>query len=230
MDSTALAHPIVVVSPHLDDAVLSCANILEAYAATTVVTVFAGAPPVTHRGYNSRVTGRRFAPEAIGVRREEDARALGAVGAHPVWLDLLEQDYATHRGEGDYSTVVAEALRGSLERLHPETVVLPLGLWHPDHLLVSEAGLAVAGERDAATVLYMDLPYGIALPGAVQDRLTSLATSWSLKEIDAGASHPDKRALMREYASQVRPTRRSSRRAFAATMRGGERYWRVTAL
>ena len=36
---------IVVVSPHLDDAVLGCARFLSAHAGATVVTVFAGNPP-----------------------------------------------------------------------------------------------------------------------------------------------------------------------------------------
>ena len=36
---------VVIVSPHLDDAVLGCANFMAAHRGATVVTVFAGNPP-----------------------------------------------------------------------------------------------------------------------------------------------------------------------------------------
>ncbi len=37
---------VVVVSPHLDDAVLGCGQLLAAWPGATVVTVFAGKPAV----------------------------------------------------------------------------------------------------------------------------------------------------------------------------------------
>ena len=38
---------VVVLSPHLDDAVLGCGRLLSAHPGATVVTVYAGAPEAT---------------------------------------------------------------------------------------------------------------------------------------------------------------------------------------
>lgn len=229
MGDVTLESPVVIVSPHLDDAVLSCSEILATYPGTRVISVLAGAPQSPHRGYNSRTTGRDYAPDAVALRREEDRAALAVVDAAPIWLDLLDKDYESFRPAGDYGSQVEEALESVLNDLHVRTVVIPLGLWHDDHVLVAEACLDVVLARGLAVIVYLDLPYGLALPQLISERLGELRRHGTVEEVAfEGAARVDKRALMRHYRSQYKETRRNARRAFARTMRGGERYWRLT--
>ena len=86
---------IVVVSPHLDDAVLGCGRLLAAHPDATVITVYAGAPPeypdpMTHW---DTAAGFSTGDDVLGARREEDRAALAELNATPVWLDFVEHQY-----------------------------------------------------------------------------------------------------------------------------------------
>jgi hypothetical protein len=84
----APASPVCFISTHLDDVALSCSHFLAAHPGATVVTVFAGAPPESRvDGWNAKTTGEAYAPDALRVRRDEDALALAVVNASPYWLD-----------------------------------------------------------------------------------------------------------------------------------------------
>ena len=91
-----LPHPVVIVSPHLDDAVLSAGNLLAALSHVTVLTIFAGSPPVSSTLTTwDRDCGFAVGEDVIGSRREEDRHALSMFDASPLWLDFLEEQYAT---------------------------------------------------------------------------------------------------------------------------------------
>ena len=220
--------PLVVISPHLDDAVLSCGHLLNAHPSTTVVTVLAGAPDVTHEGYNSRSTGKTYAPDAVGLRRDEDRSAMESLGAIPVWLDLLDADYEKYRPTTDYVEVIKEALSQALHESDAKSVVAPLGLIHVDHLAVSEACISLAAESPLTWYLYMDLPYGLAIRRLFSKRLRAVRRRIQLEELapykgDSGV----KQRAMNLYESQYLPTRMSHPRGFDATMKANERYWRI---
>ena len=84
--------PAVFVSPHLDDAVLSCAALMRAMAAVapvTVVTVFsvAGAPPHTRAARTFlRQCGASDAATLFTERRREDVAVLDDLGVRHVHL------------------------------------------------------------------------------------------------------------------------------------------------
>lgn len=83
---------VVIVSPHLDDAVLGCGRLMAAHPGATVVTVYAGGPPVypdpmTHW---DTLAGFVAGDDVLAARREEDAAALTVLGATPSWLDFVE--------------------------------------------------------------------------------------------------------------------------------------------
>ena len=80
---------VLVLSPHPDDAVLSCGQFLARHPGTTVVTVFCGIPatyPDPPRRWE-QLAG--FAPgdDVAALRREEDRRALAVLDAYAVHLD-----------------------------------------------------------------------------------------------------------------------------------------------
>ena len=166
----------VVVSAHLDDAVLSCYAALG--PATTVITVFAGLPPKGTLGRWDADGGATDSRERVAARRDEDRLALVSSGAAFVHLDLPDAQYV-RRGTAERPRL--DEFTASLkERLAAVTTVLaPCALsanrpfqWlrprrYSDHRFVRDAVLAV---RPDAT-LYADLPYaldpgtgGFALP------------------------------------------------------------------
>ena len=149
---------IVVVSPHLDDAVLSLgagiARATSSGAEVRVVTVFAGDPESTGPPTEwDRAGGFASAGEAARTRRQEDARACEAVGAGPVWLPFTDDD---HGGESE-RRAVQEALAEAL--MDAEVVLMPgYPLAHPDHVRVTRWLLAEPPPQ-ARLALYVEQPY-----------------------------------------------------------------------
>ena len=103
---------IVVLSPHLDDAVLSIgasiAGLTRRGARVDVVTVLAGDPLLSApAGAYDRSCGFTNAGEAAGIRRSEDALACGTIGANPVWLPFRTGDYCRYPGAATEQTIVS---------------------------------------------------------------------------------------------------------------------------
>ena len=201
---------VVVVSPHLDDAVLSCGQFLAAHPGATVVTVFAGVPAAyPEPGWWSRLGGFDAGDDVVGARRAEDERALTALGATPRWLDFLESMFAGDDPAPD-PTEIAEGLAAVLEELAPTLVLVPLGLANPEHTVTHDAAMLVRGRHADAVVpawiAYQELGYD-TIPGQVAWRVATLfkGAVWPtpvVMPIDAGVDA--KRTAVACYESQVR--------------------------
>ena len=214
-----------MISPHLDDAVLSCGECIAAHPGCTVLTVFAGCPADGRRSTDwDRRCGFETAAQAVAARREEDRVALSLLGARPAWLAFTDSQYDEPASDRTIADTLAEVMRAQA----CEPVLLPLGLFHSDHLQVHRAArLAIAQTPGIEALLYEDAPYR-GLPGALQQRLSDLLAEglrltparWHL----ASAVQAKRRAAD-AYASQWR--------AFGS---GGlddaalpERFWRIDA-
>jgi LmbE family N-acetylglucosaminyl deacetylase len=176
---------VAILSPHLDDAVLSCWRALTADSDVAIVTVFAGIPPDGLRGWWDEWTGRHDSAALMRERREEDRRAVAGVGATAIHLDFLDKQYRTE--PQPVETLVA-ALR---DRIPAGCKLLaPAGLGdHLDHLLVRRAALGLC-EAGYGVELYADLPHASRMVARMGVRLTD-------DELRA------KLATVREYASQL---------------------------
>ena len=202
----------VVLSPHLDDAVLSCWHALDD---ATVVTVFAGVPDEGTAGWWDSLTGSHDSAARVRERHREDDDALALAGASSVRLDLLDEQYRVNGASPGVASALADHVREADE------VYAPLGLFlGDDHRLVRQAAL---GLRDDI-VLYADQPHaGLwGLPGWVtgQNGATELDVdaAWRHRMTEAGlepeALRPDvhtldddalerKLAAVRTYRTQV---------------------------
>lgn len=169
----------VLLSPHLDDAVLSAWHAVAA-GGTTVVTLFAGVPPAGFVTDLDRAHGADDSAAWLRRRRAEDRAALAAGGARAVHLDLLEAQFPAYRLPALRARIAADpdrflALvvdapelatdpRTLLElagpQLPPDAVVYgPAGIGgHPDHRDLARATVLLAG-RVAQLRLYADSPY-----------------------------------------------------------------------
>jgi LmbE family N-acetylglucosaminyl deacetylase len=219
---------MLVVSPHCDDAVLSCGDLLRDNPGTAVVTVFAGWPPGDPAPTDwDRRAGFAAGDDVIAARREEDRLALAGLSAEPEWLAFVDDQYGAPRSEGD----VAATLGATIDRLEPSRVVIPLGLFHPDHRLAHDAALvALRARRVAEWTCYEEATYR-RVPGLVDERVSALrdagltVTRWPASE---RAASDAKRRAIACYGSQLRALSTLGPSAVADVYRP-ERYWRVAA-
>jgi LmbE family N-acetylglucosaminyl deacetylase len=148
---------IVVVSPHLDDGVLSLGGSIARAASrgsdVTVLTVMACDPDSSAPASDwDRAGGFRTEGEAARARREEDRAACGRVGAKPEWLPFGDMTYERHGTDDEMHRAVTEATGGA------DLVLLPgFPLVHPDHAHVARLLL----QRGLAPPIacYVEQPY-----------------------------------------------------------------------
>jgi LmbE family N-acetylglucosaminyl deacetylase len=198
---------LVVVSPHLDDGVLSLGAFLATASRSgcrvTVLTVFGGDPDSRKPagGWDSRA-GFATEGEAVQARRAEDRAACAAVGAEPVRLSFSEADYRERLDEGEVHRAVSEATDAHV-------VLLPgFPLGNPDHAWVT--GLLLRGGLGVERIgLYAEQPYRYwAGRARLPTRLLEAATpavgplAWA-RQAGALSSWRTKRAAIREYRSQL---------------------------
>ncbi|WP_244173313.1 PIG-L deacetylase family protein [Caballeronia temeraria] len=165
--------PLLVISPHLDDAVFSCGVAIAGAPDSIVCTVLAGVP------HNALVTdwdaqcGLTDAHQAMHARRAEDAAALDVLGARPIHLGFLDSQYAGD-SPASHDEIVA-ALLDVIRATACRALVIPLGLFHSDHDLVHRAcRKAWLADPTLACLAYEDALYR-RMDGLVQTRLADLA-------------------------------------------------------
>lgn len=226
---------IVVVSPHLDDAVLGAAHLIASYPGTTVITLFAGRPPKypSEPTYWDSCGGFAAGDDVVAIRRDEDLAAMGVLGAVPRWLEFTDHQYVPH-AERSRPDQVAAALAPVIKAAAPTAVFLPMGLANPDHDVSHEAGLIVRGELvdsgvTPAWFCYEDSGYK-HIPGILAWRIAKLFRSglWPTPAVvPVRADMATKRAALEMYRSQLPPLRRDHSLDERLDANVPEQYWRL---
>lgn len=146
--------PVLILSPHLDDAVLSCWSVLGRDGEARVVNVFAGVPAGPALSPWDRLGRATDARQRMEERLTEDTRALATAGHRAVNLELLDDEYRN------------VLRRPSLARLDvavadqvpvASRVLAPLGVSHPDHKLVQRHAIQMSRAGMPVT-LYAEVP------------------------------------------------------------------------
>jgi LmbE family N-acetylglucosaminyl deacetylase len=151
---------IAVVSPHLDDAVLSLGAAIARWARSgshvLLVTVLANDPELAGPASQwDRRAGFATRREAATKRRTEDARACAILGAQPHWLPFGDKEHP----RGGTDAEISEALRRAVEEADVMLVPgYPLTQAGGDHLFVTRIALALP-ERPLHIGLYAEQPY-----------------------------------------------------------------------
>ena len=170
---------IAILSPHLDDAVLSCWHVLAAPGEdVVVVNVFAGVPPDGESaGWWDRFTGFDDGRAVMEARRDEDRNALARAGSTPINLDFLDQQYRSDVQDADaLVNALRECLPHDARLLAPAALgVRPPGVEdepgqpHSDHTAVRDAALRLAAADSLEIQIYADLPHAnhLGWPGWV---------------------------------------------------------------
>jgi LmbE family N-acetylglucosaminyl deacetylase len=197
----------VVVSPHMDDAVLGLGQLLAANPGVTVVTVFAGRPaaypePMTRW---DQLAGFTPGDDVIAARRDEDTKALTELDAIPVWLDHVEHQYLP-REEWVQADAVADDLEAAIRAAEPSAVLIPFGLANPDHDVTHQAAMVVRDRfPEPAWLCYEDHGYK-HIPGLLAWRVSKLFHSGVWPTPTAPAVDPGqerKQGAIAHYTSQL---------------------------
>jgi GlcNAc-PI de-N-acetylase len=149
--------PELLLSPHCDDAALSCWSVLTSDRDLAVVNLFAGVPQPGRAGVWEAVIGARDSAERARERMAEDAHALARAGRKPVNLSLLDAQYRRQLRPVLGPEELDRALTAEIQSA--SRVYVPAGIGsHVDHLLARRYGrmLLLAG---MPVSLYAELPY-----------------------------------------------------------------------
>lgn len=241
----------IYLSPHLDDAVLSCGGRIwqqaRAGARVLVVTVFAGIPlaDTSLSPFAQALHARWEHPgDAVAGRREEDRAALALLGAdlahwpypdciyrqspddgffYPDWESLWGE---IHPVEGKLIEELATRL-ATLPLLHGGALYAPLGIGrHVDHRIVHRAA-AASGHT---LTCYEDFPYAGDRQAAPEDgrwREELAPLSEEALEVRIAAIACYRSQINSFWADEVEMA--AAVRAFANRTGDGqpaERYWR----
>ena len=178
---------VLVISPHLDDAVLSVgasiSAMVEAGRKVIVSTVFAGDPPSP-----LSPAGQAFhrhcglGPDAVAVRRGEDLDSAALLGIEAVHLPFPDCLYrrgangwlydgpaaafkASWPAEPSLSAEAVERVRRLIRDVRPAEVWTCLAIGgHVDHRLCRRIVEAACATEGRAPRLWEDLPYSIESP------------------------------------------------------------------
>lgn len=144
----------LIISPHLDDAALSCTAEIKAGRVAHVLTVFAGLPPVgTQLSDWERLTTARDSSMRARERQEEDREAWRSIAQPFKQLGFCE--FNAHRVATE--DIKAEIVRHSVDA---EQILLPAGIGsHPHHVLVRDLALETLSRSGRVLTLYGELPY-----------------------------------------------------------------------
>lgn len=217
--------PILLVSPHMDDAVLSCFALLARAAPVDVLTVFAGPPRPARRDSWDRVCGFRDSDEANAARRSEEREAFAGLPHRLRLLDLLEVQYLDGPRDPADAAVIAAAIADWAARAPGGIVALPAGAgdrsgrlrkWlrraarryrgpgpHPDHLFVRDVGLAAAVELGLEPWLYEEIPYLFGGTGDLPACMAANALGYAVDQADIAIDRGRKAVRVGAYRSQV---------------------------
>ena len=223
--------PCFVVSPHLDDAVFSCGMLLATHPESVVCTVFAGEPPGRRETPWDRACGFADSRQAMQTRWNEDRRALEHCGARAVHLRFLDSQYAPLPAADDVAAAISDAWR----RSGLATLVVPLGLYHSDHLLTGDACCRLLRSgRPGSCIAYEDALYRTR-PGIVRNKRDALARAGvtmsslpddALGARSGGAAAAVKRRAVRAYRTQLR----AFNDAYPYDLAEPERFWILAAM
>jgi len=187
LDGIADDGPVLAVSPHLDDAVMSVGATLAAIAGSgrpvVVCTVFAGCPEPPLSEPAIRFHGDcGLDDDAVTVRLAEDRAAVAAIGATTLHLPFLDALYR-RRGddwlctwlgahfdpllpaEPELEAAITADLRSLLLSLRPAAVWTCGAVGgHVDHRMVLAATTAACATVGTGLAVWEDLPYAIGAP------------------------------------------------------------------
>src|SRR5829696_8745084 len=149
--------PILVLSPHLDDAVLSAWSVIADAPDVAIVNVFARIPEPGAVPRWDLLTGALDSRAQMHERLDEDRAALALAGRSAIYLPFLDGQYRS----GDHGTA---ELAAAVSAAVPAASILyaPAGIGaHADHVIVRDVAIGLSRRLGLPLALYAELPYAV---------------------------------------------------------------------
>lgn len=171
-----------VISPHLDDGVLSCGDYIKKLIddgnSVTLITVFTGYPP----SFDLSEAGKEYhancflSNNSMEFRKKEDIQACRLLGCDYIHLDYYECLYRKdpegnniypclnniyHLDEKSDESSIQKLIKEFLGIIHQfDCILAPLGLGeHADHLLLNKVMQSIDALNNNKILYYQDIPY-----------------------------------------------------------------------
>ncbi|PSV47552.1 PIG-L deacetylase family protein [Photobacterium indicum] len=237
---------LVVIEPHIDDAILSVGGALLNRRGEQKITIVSNIFHSNYTCYHEKTTHEKA---FVTERRAKEARlACEMVGATHLHIGQLDKPLRWMEGNGqdllhsDQLEELATMLRDVIAPLNADEIWIPIASGsHSDHHNTRNAAILMLQRYKEEFVtcrisLYEDLPYGHDFGGEMRDRLVSQINGGSLLDTqfeDITSIMENKKRLVGIFASQFRtsfmvPSIISSAKNIHSDFEFSERRWALT--
>jgi LmbE family N-acetylglucosaminyl deacetylase len=174
----------LIFCPHTDDAIFSLGDhIIDNDHSFTIASAFAGIPK-DWVGYRKH----------IRLRQEHD-KACSMINAKAINGDLLDDVY----GEQNKNDLI-DWIKSII--INFDNVYIPLGIHHPDHILLSDTLFELMKDFNKTYFIYAELPYRMLYPKLHKERLKQFESIHTLENIPINFTQ-HKIDAIKKYNSQV---------------------------
>ena len=175
----------IIFCPHTDDAIFSLGDYIIDNNDNnfTIASAFAGIP-TDDAGYKKHTL----------LRKEHDI-ACSMIGAKVINSDLLDDVYGK-QNEDDLNNWIKSIINDY------ENIYIPLGIHHPDHVLLSETLFSLLKDYNKTYFIYAELPYRLAYPELYRQRLDKFKSVHNLENVSVNFTKHKVDAI-HTYNSQI---------------------------
>jgi LmbE family N-acetylglucosaminyl deacetylase len=174
----------LIFCPHTDDAIFSLGDyIIDNEDSFTIASAFAGIP-TDEIGYKKH----------IKLRQEHD-EACAMINAKVINGDLLDDVYGKQNED-----ILIDWIKSIIVNF--DNVYIPLGIHHPDHVLLSDTIFNLMKSFNKTYFLYAELPYRVAYPELHKKRLKLFESVHTLENITINFTKHKVEAI-KKYNSQI---------------------------
>jgi len=173
----------VIFSPHTDDAIFSLASYLINNKNYTVASAFAGIP-TDDTGFKKH-----------SILRNEHSDACNSIGIKEINNDLLDDVY----GLQDIN-ILNQWIEKTI--INFDNIFIPLGIHHPDHILLSDQLIKLIDKYDKNFYFYSELPYRLLFPEKYLNRSYEIRSKINCNYIQIDLNI-NKEFFIKKYKSQI---------------------------
>ena len=175
----------IVFCPHTDDAIFSLGDYIidNNDNKFTIASAFAGIP-TDEAGYKKHT-----------ILRQEHDKACSMINANVINGELLDDVYGK-QNEEDLNNWIKNIIS------EYQNVYIPLGIHHPDHVLLSETLFNLMKDFNKTYFIYAELPYRVAYPNLYKNRLDKFKSIHNLENISVNFTK-HKIDAIKTYNSQI---------------------------
>jgi LmbE family N-acetylglucosaminyl deacetylase len=174
----------LIFCPHTDDAIFSLGDhIIDNNHSFTIASAFAGIPT-----------------DDIGYRkhtklRQEHNDACSMINAKVINGDLLDDVYGKQNEEH-----LINWIKNIIVDFN--NIYIPLGIYHPDHIFLSDVLFSLMKDFNKTYYVYAELPYRLLYPELHKQRIRMFESNHTLENVSIGFTEHKINAI-KKYNSQI---------------------------